>query len=91
MPRSKITRFPRPADLNARRAITFEIPEFIIRAFECRVAEANQTASEDGKLELDHVIEHQLAQGITLADLAHLESQVPGLTAAVSRWISDIA
>lgn len=84
-----ISRF-RSADLLARRTITVEMPEFLLRALECRLAEANDGASEGESVELEHLIEIQLAEGLTLADIAHLERQLPGIGEAVSRWLAQI-
>lgn len=86
----KIARFPTSADLTSRRTITVEMPEFILRAFECRLAEANRGACEADRLELEHLIEIQLAEGLTLADVAHLEREVPGIGAAASKWLFGI-
>jgi hypothetical protein len=87
---AKISSFRPPPDLSSRRAITVEVPEFLLRAFECRLAEANAGASEGERLDLEHLIEIQLADGLTVADLAHLEREVPGIGAAVSRWLAEI-
>jgi hypothetical protein len=86
---AKISRF-RPADLLARRAITVEIPEFLLRAFECRLEEANSDTSDEERVELEHLIEIQLAEALTLAEIAHLERQVPGIGEAVSKWLAEI-
>lgn len=87
---AKISRFRTSTDLLSRRVITVEVPEFLLRAFECRLAEANDGASEDERVELEHLVEMQLAEALTLADLAHLEREVPGIGAAVSRWLAEI-
>jgi hypothetical protein len=70
-----ISRF-RSTDLLARRTITVDVPEFLVRALECRLAEANDGASEEESVELQHLIEIRLAEGLTLADIARLEPQV---------------
>jgi hypothetical protein len=84
-----ISRF-RSSDLLARRTITVDVPEFLVRALECRLAEVNDGASEEESVELEHLIEIQLAEGLTLADIAHLERQVPGIGNAVSKWLAEI-
>lgn len=84
-----ISRF-RSTDLLTRRTITVDMPEFLLRALECRLAEANAGASDEETLELEHLIEIQLAEGLTLADIAHLERQVPGIGEAVSKWLAGI-
>ena len=86
---ANISRF-RPTDLLARRTITVEMPEFLLRALECRLAEANDGASEGESVELEHLIEIQLAEGLTLAEIAYLERQVPGIGKAVSQWLAEI-
>jgi len=53
-----------------------DLIEFLVRALECRLAEVNDGASEEEAVELDHLIEIQLAEGLTLADIAHLERAV---------------
>jgi hypothetical protein len=87
---AKISALRPSADLSSRRAITVEVPEFLLRAFECRLAEANVGASEAERVGLEDLIEMQLAEGLTVADLAYLESEVPGIGAAVSRWLAEI-
>lgn len=87
---AKISSFRPPTDLSSRRLITVEVPEFLLRAFECRLAEVNAGASEEERVDLEHLIEIQLAEGLTLADLAHLERDVPGIGEAVSRWLAEI-
>jgi hypothetical protein len=87
---ANISSFPPPTDLSSRRAITLEVPEFLLRAFECRLAEANAGASKTERVGLEDLIEIQLADGLTLADLAYLEREVPGIGAAVSRWLAEI-
>jgi len=80
----------RSSDLLTRRTITVDVPEFLLRALECRLAEVNDGASEEESVELEHLIEIQLAEGVTLADIAHLERQVPGIGEAVSKWLAEI-
>lgn len=84
-----ISRF-RSADLLAKRTITVEMPEFLLRALECRAEEANAGAAEEERVQLEHLIEIQLAEGLTLADIAYLEREVPGIGEAVSKWLADI-
>jgi len=77
-------------DLLSRRVVSFELPEFLIRALECRVAEANDGASTAEKVTLEHLVEVELAGCISLAEVAHLEGSLPGIGAAVSKWLNDI-
>ena len=77
--------------LTSRRAITVELPEFLIRALECRVEEANATSrTDDDAVTLEHLVELELAESLSIADVALLEQHVPGISAAVSQWLSDI-
>ena len=39
---------------------------------------------------LNHLIEVQLAEALTIVDVAHLERDLPGMSAAVSRWLNEI-
>jgi hypothetical protein len=80
----------RSAELLSRRAITIELPEFLLRAFECRLVEANEGANEEEMVNIEHLVELQLAEGLSLGDVAHLERQVPGIGAAVSHWLEEI-
>jgi hypothetical protein len=45
---------------------------------------------EGESVELAHLIEIQLAEGLTPADIARLERQVPGIGAAFSKWLATI-
>jgi hypothetical protein len=67
-----------------------EVPEFLVRALELRVAESNDGATESEKITLDHLVEIELAGSISLADVAHLERSIPGIGAAVTHWLNDI-
>lgn len=42
--------------------------EFLLRALECRLEKVNDGASEGESVELEHLIELHLAEGLTLAD-----------------------
>jgi hypothetical protein len=86
---AKISRF-RPTNLSFRRSISFELPEFLLRAFECRVADANDGASSDERVTLEHLVEIELAGSLSLSEVAHLECRIPGISVAVSRWLNDI-
>jgi hypothetical protein len=73
-----------------RRAVTLELPEFLLQTYETRAAEANEGAEEEERLTVENLVELQLAEGLTLADIARLEPRIPGLTAAVSHWLAAI-
>lgn len=61
-----------------------------MRALECRVAEANDGASSKERITLENLIEIELAGCLSLAEVAQLESSIPGIVTAVSRWLNDI-
>lgn len=86
---AKITSF-RPPDLSSRRSISVTLPEFLVRALEHRVGETNDGASNEEVVTLDHLIEIELAGCLSLAEVAHLERTIPGISQAVSRWLNDI-
>jgi hypothetical protein len=86
----KVTSFRGRSDLTARRPVTIELPAFLIRAFEQQVSEANVDASDDDRVTLEHFIELHLAEQLSIADVANLEREVPGISRAVWRWLSDI-
>ena len=73
-----------------RRAVTMELPEFLLQTYERRAAEANDGAPEEERLTVENLVELQLAEGLTLAEVARLEPHIPGLSAAVSHWLADI-
>ncbi len=87
---ANITRFSRRCDLSARRSITLDLPEFLLRAFEQRIAEANDGAPADERVSIEHIVELQLAEGLSIAEVAILEREMPGIGEAVSRWLEEI-
>jgi hypothetical protein len=66
---ANISQFRQPA-LLSRRTIAVELPEFLLRALECRVTEANADASPDEQITLEHVVEIELAGCLSLAEVA---------------------
>ena len=86
----KITNIRSHRDLCRRRHVTLELPEFLLRAFESRLAAANEGCPEDEELTIEDLVELQLAEGLSLAEVAHLEREVPGIGAAVSQWLDEI-
>jgi len=77
-------------DLRARRAIRVELPEFLVCALEARVAEANDGAAPDERCTLDHYIESELVNLVTLRDVAELEERLPGFSEAVHQWVLEM-
>jgi len=86
----KVTSFRERSDLTVRRPVTIELPAFLIRAFEQQVSEANIGVTDDDLVTLEHFIELHLAERLSIADVANLEREVPGISRAVWRWLSDI-
>lgn len=87
---AKVTRFPTADDLTRRQPLTIELPRFLVRAFEQRVAEANEDATDDDRVSVEHFIELHLAEQLSIAEVAILERSVPGISQAVWQWLSDI-
>ncbi len=87
---AKIIRIPQHLTLSDRRAITLTLPEFFLRALEHRLTEVNDGATPDEEVTLEQLVEIDLANSLSLADVAHLEREVPGISAAVSRWLEEI-
>jgi hypothetical protein len=87
---SKMSIFPVAANLNRRETLEIELPVFLVRALQERVNEANEDADEEERVDLNHLIEVQLAECVTIADVARLERDMPGMSVAVSRWLAEI-
>lgn len=87
---SKMSVFPVAANLNRRETLEIELPLFLVRALQERVNEANENADEEERVDLNQLIEVQLAECVTIADVARLERNVPGMSVAVSRWLAGI-
>jgi hypothetical protein len=77
-------------DLHARRPVTVELPEFLIRALESRVAETNRGAGPSELVTLSHYIESELVNLVTLRDVAELDFYIPGFAEAVQRWVLEM-
>jgi hypothetical protein len=71
--------------------VAVELPEFLICALEQRVVEANAGALSEEVSTLNQYIESELANLITVRDVAELEANVPGFGAAVQHWLNQIA
>lgn len=76
--------------LNSRRSIQIELPEFLIRSLQQRVADSNKDAAPEEQLELDDVIEWYLASPITIADVPRFEASIPGFADALSAWLNTV-
>jgi hypothetical protein len=86
---AKITDIRRREDLFRRETIELELPRFLIRVFEKEIAKANVGAPDDELLTLNHYLEYHLAEFVSLADVADLEREVPGIGSAVWRWLEE--
>ena len=78
----------RRTGLNVRRTIQVDLPEWIIRVLEFRVAEANAGAADD-PVSANDVVEWSLVAPIRMNDVPAYEAAIPGLSAALSRWLID--
>lgn len=76
--------------LNARTTLEIDIPEFLVRALEFRVAEANAELPDDEQVEINDVVEWYLAAPITIRDVPALEAEIPGFADALSAWLSTV-
>lgn len=75
--------------LNRRREVTVELPEFAIRAIECRVDEANAGDDDGEAVTFNDVVEWLLLSELTIKRMPLLEQNIPGFTAAMFRWLME--
>jgi hypothetical protein len=75
--------------LNRRRRITIEVPEFVIRAIEWRVEEANEDDSAGDCVTFNDVVEWLLVTETSTRRMPLLEQQIPGFTAAMFTWMMN--
>ncbi len=73
--------------LTGRREIAIELPEFLIALLEQRVSEANDGAPSEERVTISHFIEYQVAEMLSIRDVAKLELEIPGFNAAVQDWL----
>jgi single-stranded DNA-specific DHH superfamily exonuclease len=78
------------ADLSTRREIRIHLPAFLLLALEARVAEANDRAPLAELSTIADYIEAELANIITLRDVAELEGAHPGFASALQEWLGNI-
>jgi hypothetical protein len=76
----------RAEQLNIRRPIQVELPEGVIRVLEFRVAEANGGVTDD-LVSVNAVVEWSLVAPITMKDIPAYEAAIPGVSAALSKWL----
>lgn len=75
--------------LNKRRRVTVELPEFIIRAINVRVDEANESDPSTEDVSFNDVVEWLLVCEVTLRRMPLLEASIPGFAAAMAVWLMD--
>lgn len=85
---SHAARFAKP--LNQRRAITVELPEFVIRAIDVRAADANVGAPPDETVSFNDVVEWLLVCDLTPRRMPQLEARIPGFAAAMASWLMTV-
>jgi hypothetical protein len=66
-----------PRDLTARRRIPIELPEFLIVLLEHREQEANDGASLEERVTMNHFVEYQVADLLSIRDVAELRWSCP--------------
>jgi hypothetical protein len=86
-PVGKLLGFRRERQLAERREIAIELPEFLIVLLEHRVNEANDGASAGERVTISHFVEYQVAQMLSIRDVAEFDLQVPGFSEAVQEWL----
>ena len=79
-------------NLLARRTLQIDLPEFLVKALEERVVEANMNPSSSSvdAIDVNDLIEWKVAELVTVQDVALLEQRVPGFAAAVSAWVAGM-
>ena len=85
----KVTQF-RHDDLLRRETVHVDLPRFLVKIFEREIAKANSEAADGEELTLNNYIEYHLAEFVSLADVADLEREVPGMAAAVWHWVEEM-
>lgn len=75
--------------LNRRCRIILEVPEFVVRAINCRVVEANENDPDGEGVDFNDVAEWILVTEVTLRRMPILETRIPGFTAAMFLWMTD--
>ena len=80
----------RGENLNVRREVSVELPEFAIRALQYRAEVANDSDAQDDEIvTFNDVIEWYVLSPLAVKELPHLEEAVPGFTAAFTKWLFE--
>lgn len=78
------------ANLNVRREVSVELPEFAIRALQYRAEVANQRVPEDDeRVTFNDVVEWYVLSPLSVKELPHIEDAIPGFTAAFTKWLFE--
>ena len=77
----------RSDQLTMRRSIKVELPDWVIRVLEYRAAEANEGVTAD-LVDINDVVEWSLVAPITMKDIPAYEAAIPGVSAALSKWLT---
>ncbi|MGZ5442307.1 MAG: hypothetical protein ACXW5U_08000 [Thermoanaerobaculia bacterium] len=75
--------------LNRRRHVTVELPEFVVRAIEWRVEEANADGEDTEEVTFNNVVEWLLVSEVSTKRFPLLEQSIPGFTAAMFVWLME--
>jgi hypothetical protein len=60
-------------------------------AFEARAEDANAPPGNGSEqVTVENLVELQMAETLSIAEVALLEARIPGICAAVSEWLHDI-
>jgi hypothetical protein len=84
---SNLLGFRGQRQLSGRREISIELPEFLIVLLECRVREANDSAPVAERVTISHLVEYQVAELLSIREVAEMEMQLPGFAEAVQDWL----
>jgi hypothetical protein len=66
-----------------------DLPEFVIRAIDVRMADPNVDSSPDEEVSFNHVVEWLLVCDLTPRRMAELETRIPGFAAANGVLVDD--
>ncbi len=75
-------------NLSGRRSVTVELPEFLLCALEHRAAAASEMPTDE-HVTINNVLEWELADSLSVGEVALLEEKYPGISAAVSEWLRE--
>ncbi len=86
---SNVIAFREPANLLKRQSIEIELPAFLVAVITRRAEQANEGAPLEERLSFSEVIEAQLAEIVTIRDVAEFEIEMPGFAEAVQAWLKN--